>query len=147
MMESLVQGKLARRVRWGGCRNVRSERNEARCVLTQSIQERRDAYEIRVKRHPNYYDEATRKQLTQEHALNYNQQATQLPAMKELRPEYHAIHSQVLQDVLRRGGKGDKAVFCGIKEGEKPGHSEIYGYGGSETFSFPHSGSSPARER
>jgi hypothetical protein len=39
-MESLVQGKLARRVRWGGCRNVRSERNEARCVLTQSFRER-----------------------------------------------------------------------------------------------------------
>jgi len=35
-----VQGKLARRVRWGGCRNVRSERNEARCVLTQSMRER-----------------------------------------------------------------------------------------------------------
>ncbi len=35
-MESLVQGQLARRVRWGGCRNVRSERNAARCVLTQS---------------------------------------------------------------------------------------------------------------
>jgi len=39
-MESPVQGKLARRVRWGGCRNVRSERNEARCVLTQSMRER-----------------------------------------------------------------------------------------------------------
>jgi hypothetical protein len=40
MMESLVQGKLARRVRWGGCRNVRSEKIAARCVLTQSMRER-----------------------------------------------------------------------------------------------------------
>src|SRR5205085_9618968 len=40
MMESLVQGKLARRVRWGGCRNVRSEKNAARCVLTQSMRQR-----------------------------------------------------------------------------------------------------------
>src|SRR5437588_11571175 len=40
MMESLVQGKLARRVRWGGCRNVRSEKNGARCVLTQPMRER-----------------------------------------------------------------------------------------------------------
>jgi len=39
-MESLVQGKLARRVRWGGCRNVRSEKIAARCVLTQSMRER-----------------------------------------------------------------------------------------------------------
>jgi len=44
MMESLVQGKLARRVGWGGCRNVRSERNEARCVLTQSLRQRVGRY-------------------------------------------------------------------------------------------------------
>src|SRR2546421_9987883 len=43
MMESLVQGKLARRVRWGGCRNVRSEKNAARCVLTQSLRDRLNA--------------------------------------------------------------------------------------------------------
>lgn len=35
-----MQGKLARRVRWGGCRNVRSEKIAARCVLTQSMRER-----------------------------------------------------------------------------------------------------------
>ena len=40
MTESPVQGQLARRVRWGGCRNVRSEKNAARCVLTQSMRER-----------------------------------------------------------------------------------------------------------
>src|SRR6266852_4566227 len=40
MMESLVQGKLARRVRWGGCRNVQSGKIAARCVLTQSFRER-----------------------------------------------------------------------------------------------------------
>ena len=34
-MESLVQGKLACRVRRGGCGNVRSERNATRRVLTQ----------------------------------------------------------------------------------------------------------------
>lgn len=39
-MESLVQGQLARRVRWGGCRNVRSEKIVTRCVLTQSMRER-----------------------------------------------------------------------------------------------------------
>jgi hypothetical protein len=40
IMESLVQGQLARRVRWGGCRNVRPVRGKARCVLTQSLAER-----------------------------------------------------------------------------------------------------------
>jgi hypothetical protein len=32
-----VQGKLARRVRWGGRRNVRSERNVTRCIPTLSL--------------------------------------------------------------------------------------------------------------
>src|SRR5436305_2339308 len=41
MMESLVQGKLSRRVRRGGCGNVRSERNATRRVLTQSDPESR----------------------------------------------------------------------------------------------------------
>jgi hypothetical protein len=40
-MESPVQGKLARRVRRGGCGNVRSERNATRRVLTQSDDIRR----------------------------------------------------------------------------------------------------------
>src|SRR6266536_540096 len=41
MMESLVQGKLACRVRRGGCGNVRSARNATRRVLTQSDPESR----------------------------------------------------------------------------------------------------------
>ena len=36
MMESPVQGQLARRVRRGGCGNVHAERNATRRVLTQS---------------------------------------------------------------------------------------------------------------
>jgi putative transposase len=79
--------------------------DRARALYNTAIQERRDAYEMRVKRHPNYHDAATRKHLTQEHALTYNQQAAQLPEIKELRPEYRDIHSQVLQDVLRRVDK------------------------------------------
>ncbi len=75
--------------------------DRARELYNAALQERRDAYEMMVKRHPNYHDEATRKQLTQEHALNYNQQATQVPSIKEIRPEYNDIYSQVLQDVLR----------------------------------------------
>jgi len=83
MTESLVQGQLARWVRWGGCGNVHAERDATRRVLTQSLQERRDAYEMTVKRHPNYYDETTRKQLTQAHASTYHQQATQLQRSKK----------------------------------------------------------------
>ena len=122
IMESLVQGQLARRVRWGGCRNVRSERNEARCVLTQSLQERRDAYRMcRV-------------------SISYNQQAAQLPEIKEIRPEYNDIHSQVLQDVLRRVKKASDTFFRRIKEGKAPGYPRFQGYGRYDSFTYPQSG-------
>src|SRR5215467_11978350 len=85
--------------------------DRCRELYNSALQERRDAYEMTVKRHPNYYDETTRKQLTKAHALNYNQQAAQLPVIKEIRSEYNDIHSQVLQDVLRRVDKAYTAFF------------------------------------
>jgi len=93
-----------------------------------------------VKRHPNYYDETTRKQLTQEHALNYHQQAAQLPEIKETRPEYHDIYSQVLQDVLRRVKKAYDNFFRRVKEGKTPGYPRFQGYGRYDSFTFPQSG-------
>jgi putative transposase len=114
--------------------------DRARELYNAAIQERRDAYEIRIKRHPNYHDEATRKQLTQEHALSYFQQATQLPAIKEVRPEYNDIHSQVLQDVLRRVDKAYQAFFRRVREGKTPGYPRFHGYGRYDSFTFPQSG-------
>jgi putative transposase len=95
MTESLVQGKLARRVRWGGCRNVRSERDEARCVLTQSLQERREAYRMAGV------------------SISYQMQAEQLPAIKRLREEYQDIHSQVQQDLKNLLTEIDKCSKIG----------------------------------
>ena len=114
--------------------------DQARELYNASIQERRDAYEIRVKRHQNYHDAATRQRLTQEHALTYTQQAAQLPEIKELRPEYHDIHSQVLQDVLRRVDKAYQAFFRRIKAGKTPGYPRFHGYGRYDSFTFPQSG-------
>src|SRR5260370_35822290 len=95
--------------------------DRARELYNAAIQERRDAYEIRIKRHPNYHDEATRKQLTQEHALTNTQQATQLPAIKEVRPEYNDNHSQVVQDVLRRVDMAYMALFLYLSHRNIPG--------------------------
>ncbi|MFI5335049.1 MAG: RNA-guided endonuclease InsQ/TnpB family protein [Chlamydiales bacterium] len=114
--------------------------DRARELYNAAIQERRDAYEIRIKRHPNYYDEATRKHLTQQHALTYTQQATQLPEIKEVRPEYSDIHSQILQDVLRRVDKAYRSFFRRIKKGQTPGYPRFQGYGRYESFTFPQSG-------
>ncbi len=103
-MESPVQGQLARRVRWGGCGNVHSERDATRRVLTQSLEERREAYRMGGV------------------SVSYNMQANQLPAIKALREEYQDIHSQVQQDVLKRLDKAMQAFFRRVLNREKSGY-------------------------
>ncbi len=118
-----MQGKPARRVRWGGCRNVRSERNEARCVLTQSLSERRDAYRYASK------------------SISYYEQKRDLPEIKtDLREEYQQIHSQVLQDVLLRLDKAFKAFFRRIQNGETPGYPRFQGRNRYTSFTYPQGG-------
>ena len=100
MMESLVQGQLARRVRWEGCGNVHAEKDATRRVLTQSLSERKDAYRLAGK------------------SINYFEQKRDLPEIKaEIREEYQDIHSQVLQDVLLRLKKAFDNFFCRVANG------------------------------
>ena len=49
-------------------------------------------------------------------------QSAQLPAIKQERPEYQDIHSQVLQDVLARLDRAFRAFFRRVQNGEKPGY-------------------------
>src|SRR2546423_9091146 len=83
--------------------------DRARELYNAALQERCDAYRMcRV-------------------SISYNQQAAQLPEVKEIRPEYNDIHSQVLQDVLRRGKKAYHNLFPRVKEGETPGYPRFHG--------------------
>src|SRR5215467_15829846 len=45
-------------------------------------------------------------------------QSAQLPAVKQVRPEYRDIHSQVLQDVLTRLDRAFQTFFRRIREGQ-----------------------------
>jgi putative transposase len=76
--------------------------DRCRELYNAALQERRDAYNMAVRWHPNYYNEETRKNLASTHAIGYSSQCAELPEIKEAREEYKEIHSQVLQDVLRR---------------------------------------------
>jgi putative transposase len=49
-------------------------------------------------------------------------QSAQLPDIKQERPEYQGLHSQVLQDVLTRLDRAFQAFFRRMKNGEKPGY-------------------------
>ncbi len=78
----------------------------------------------------------------QEHqiSLNYYSQANQLAEVKECRPEFHNLHSQILQDVLKRLEKTFKAFFGRVKRGEKAGFPSFKGKNWFNSFTFPQSG-------
>ena len=67
-------------------------------LYNAGLQERRDAYRLQRK------------------FIRYVEQANQLPELKQARPELNDIHSQVLQDVLRRLDKTFQAFFRRVKE-------------------------------
>jgi putative transposase len=96
--------------------------DRCREVYNAALQERRDAYRMcRI-------------------SISYHHQASQLPAIKQIRPEYNDIYSQVLQDVLRRVKKAYDHFFRRVKEGQTPGYPRFQQYGRYDSFTFPQSG-------
>jgi putative transposase len=54
-------------------------------------------------------------------------QSAQLPAIKEVRPDYHDLNAQVVQEVLHRLEKALAAFFRRVQAGEQPGVSAFPG--------------------
>jgi putative transposase len=69
--------------------------------------------------------------------VNYHAQAVSLPEVKEGRPEYKDVHSQVLQDTLRRLDKAFAAFFRRVKQGEKPGYPRFKSARRFDSFCYP----------
>ncbi len=111
----------------------------ARCreLYNAGLQERRDAYEMAVRRHPGYYDEETRKQLTRKHAVGYYEQKRELVDIKEERPEYQEIASHVLQDVIMRLKRAYDDFFRRVQNGEQPGYPRFQGRNRYDSFCYP----------
>jgi putative transposase len=64
------------------------------------------------------------------------QQSTQLPAIKEVRPEYRDINAQVLQDVLMRLDRAFERFFARVKAGETPGYPRFQGVNRYNSFTY-----------
>lgn len=73
-------------------------------------------------------------------SLNYYDQVNQLSAIKVTNPEYKDIHSQVLQDVLKRLDKTFKAFYGRVKRKEKAGFPRFKGKNWFDSFCYPQSG-------
>jgi putative transposase len=63
-------------------------------------------------------------------------QSAQLPAIKEVRPEYRDVHSQVLQDVLTRLDRTYQAFLRRIQRGEKAGFPRFHGANRYTSFTY-----------
>src|SRR5215475_7268415 len=104
---------------------------EAACIATldvcrelynAALQERRDAYQINGI------------------SIKYHAQAIQLPQIKQIRNDVGEVHSQVLQDTLRRVDKTFDAFFRRVKNGETPGYPRFKSASRFDSFTYPQSG-------
>src|SRR5215510_9368585 len=91
-------------------------------LYNAALQERRDAYRINGL------------------SINYHAQAVQLPQIKQVREDLGEVHSQVLQDSLRRVEKAFDAFFRRVKNGEKPGYPRFKSASRFDSFTYPESG-------
>ena len=96
--------------------------NRCRELYNAALSERKDAYRMAGK------------------SISYYEQKRDLPEIKEIRPEYHDIHSQVLQDVLLRLKRAFDRFFERVKKGEKPGYPRFQGRNRYASFTYPQSG-------
>src|SRR5215469_6834286 len=60
-------------------------------------------------------------------AVRCAMQSAQLPAIKEVRPEYRDLSAQVLQDVLHRLDTAFAAFFRRLQAGAQPGSPRLQG--------------------
>lgn len=102
--------------------------NTCRHLYNDSLAERRDAYSNSGR------------------IISYHSQTVALPSKKEENPYLPYVHSQVLQDVLRRVDKAFKNFFRRVKSknengnGERPGYPRFKGRNRYDSFTYPQSG-------
>ncbi|HYH85029.1 MAG TPA: transposase [Pyrinomonadaceae bacterium] len=91
-------------------------------LYNAALQERRDAYRLAGV------------------SLNYYNQAQQLPVIKQECPDVAAVHSQILQDTLRRVQKTFDSFLRGIKAGERVGYPRFRSKNRYDSFTYPQLG-------
>ena len=93
-----------------------------RILYNNSLTERKDAWH------------------THQHSVTYYEQAAQLQVAKKTNPFLKAVHSQVLQDTLRRLDKTFNNFFRRLKKGENAGYPRFKGKYRYDSFTYPQSG-------
>src|SRR4051812_34280159 len=102
-------------------------------ILTETLDRCRELYNSALTERREAYRMAGK-------SITFAQQSAELPAVKDARPEYRTIHSQVLQDVLHRLDKTYQAFFRRLNTGAKPGHPRYQGRNRFASFTYPQYG-------
>jgi putative transposase len=97
---------------------LRETLSRLRELYNAALQERRDAYRLRGV------------------TIGAYDQMAELREVRELRPEYAAIHTHLLQDVVTQLDRAYRAFFRRVKAGEKPGFPRFKGRDRYTTFTF-----------
>lgn len=72
--------------------------------------------------------------------INYYDSKKMIPVWKKERPELKTVHSQVLQEVIKRVDLAFQAFFRRVKTGEKAGYPRFKGYGRYDSITYTQSG-------
>ena len=91
-------------------------------LYNAAVQERRDAYRIACK------------------SVGFVEQCAELPEVKAERQDVARVHSQVLQNVLRRVALAFDNFFRRVKECHKPGYPRFGSRSRYNSFTYPQSG-------
>jgi len=106
-------------------------------LYNASLQERKNSYRrFVVEREGALYVQVKHDDMPHKPISAYAQMK-ELPEVKTLRPEYSAMYSQILQDVIKRLDKAFDAFFRRVKDGETPGYPRFKGYGRYHSFTYP----------
>jgi putative transposase len=111
----------------------------ARCceLYNAALQERKESWNA-CKKHPSFYDPVWYAEHAKDYRVTYYDQTNALPELKGgLRPEYAAIGSQVLQDVLRRVDKAFQNFFRRVTCGQVPGYPRYQSRTQYASFCYP----------
>jgi len=73
-------------------------------------------------------------------SVNYYQQKAELPDIKTDLPEYAEVHSQVLQDVIKRVDRAFQAFFRRVQAGETAGYPRFHGRSRYNSLTYPQFG-------
>ncbi|MFB3764214.1 MAG: RNA-guided endonuclease InsQ/TnpB family protein, partial [Methanotrichaceae archaeon] len=73
-------------------------------------------------------------------SISYYETKKLLPQWKKEKPELKGIHSQVLQEVVKRVELAYQAFFRRIKEGKDIGYPRFKGYGRYDSFTYTQTG-------